>query len=221
MGAERALRPQQRALEWGVVGLLVAAVTLPFLGKAFHIDDVFFHRVTLNVVANPLDPYAGEIDWWHEPGSLFEGDSNPPLLNYYLAPFAAGRAQPEVALHVAMLPFVGLFAAALLVLGRRFTSSPLWVTAFALTSAGVVVSGNVMRDVPAAALATAAVAAVVLGTDRGRARGLALGSLLAGLAILTKYSGLVLLPVIYAYPLLKRRPRLVLWALVPLAMFAA
>ena len=221
MGAEAVPLPTRRALEWCVVVLLAAAVTLPFLGKAFHIDDVFFHRVTLNVVANPLDPYAGEIDWWHKPGSLFQGDSNPPLLNYYLAPFAAGRADPEFALHVAMAPFALLFAAALLVLGRRFTSNPLFVTAFAMTSAGVVVSGNVMRDVPAAALGTAAVAAVVLGSDRGRARLLLLGSLLAGFAILTKYSGLVLLPVIYAYPLLKRRPRFALFALVPLAMFGA
>jgi len=203
------------------VGALAAAVTLPFLGKAFHIDDVFFHHVTLNIVADPLDPYAGEIDWWHQPGSLFMGDSNPPLLNYYLAPFAAGRAEPEFALHVAMAPFALLFAAALLVLGRRFSSNPLLVTAFAMTSAGVVVSGNVMRDVPAAALGTAAVAAVVLGTDRGRARLLLLGSLLAGFGVLTKYSGLVLLPVIYAYPLLKRRPRFALFALVPLTMFGA
>ncbi len=203
-----------------MVGLALA-VTLPFLGKAFHIDDVFFHHVTLNILADPLDPYAGEIDWWHQSMPLFRGDSNPPGLNYYLAPFAAGRANPEFALHVAMAPFVLLFAAALLVLGRRFTSNPLFVTAFAMTSAGVVVSGNVMRDVPAAALGTAAVAAVVLGSDRGRARLVLLGSFLAGLSILTKYSGLVLLPVIYAYPLLKRRPRYALFALVPLALFAA
>ena len=77
-----------------MVALLAAAVTLPFLDKAFHIDDVFFHHVTLNILADPLDPYAGEIDWWHQPMSLFRSDSNPPLLNYYLAPFAAGRAQP-------------------------------------------------------------------------------------------------------------------------------
>jgi hypothetical protein len=221
MSAEAAPARQRGALEWCVVALLAAAVTLPFLDKAFHIDDVFFHHVTLNILADPLDPYAGEIDWWHQPGSLFRGDSNPPLLNYYLAPFAAGRANPEFALHAAMAPFALLFAAALLVLGRRFTSNPLLVTAFAMTSAGVVVSGNVMRDVPAAALGTAAVAAVVLGTDRDRARLLLLGSLLAGFGVLTKYSGLVLLPVIYAYPLLKRRPRFALFALVPLAMFGA
>ena len=156
MGAEVAPARERRALEWCVVVGLALAITLPFLGKAFHIDDVFFHRVTLNILADPLDPYAGEIDWWHQSMPLFRGDSNPPGLNYYLAPFAAGRANPEFALHVAMAPFVLLFAAALLVLGRRFTSNPLFVTAFAMTSAGVVVSGNVMRDVPAAALATAA-----------------------------------------------------------------
>jgi hypothetical protein len=198
----------------------VAAVTLPFLGKAFHIDDPFFHRVTQNIVEDPLDPYAGEIDWWHRPDSVFHSDSNPPLFNYYLAPIAARTETPEFALHSAMVPFYLLLAVSVLALGRRFTASPLWVLLFTMTSAGFIVSGNVMRDVPAAALGTAAVAAMVSGTDSNRHRLLFLGSLLVGMAILTKYSALILLPVIYLYPILKRKPRLVGWAGVPAAMFA-
>ena len=220
MDPEAASSPKERALEWSLVLLLVGAVTLPFLGKAFHIDDTFFHRVTENIVRDPMDPYAGEIDWWHRPASIFQSDSNPPLLNYYLAPFSARTETPEFALHAAMVPFYLLLAVSVLALGRRFTASPGWVLLFTMTSAGFVVSGNVMRDVPAAALGTAAVAAVVLGTDRNHHRLLLLGSLLAGMAILTKYSALVLLPVIYFYPILERKPRLIAWAAVPAAMFA-
>jgi len=216
--AERSRK--ERALEWSLVLLLVGAVTLPFLDKAFHIDDPFFHRVTQNIARDPMDPYAGEIDWWHRPDSIFRSDSNPPLFNYYLAPISARTENPEFASHAAMVPFYLLLAVSLLALGRRFTASPLWVLLFTMTSAGFVVSGNVMRDVPAAALGTAAVAATVSGTDRGHRRQLFLGSALVGMAILTKYSALILLPVIYCYPILKRKPRLVVWAAVPAAMFA-
>jgi hypothetical protein len=89
---------------------------------------------------------------------------------------------------------------------------------FVMSSAGVVVSGNVMRDVPTAALSTAAIACFVHSSDRGRARGLALASFLAGLAIWMKYSAIVLLPLLVLYALLKLRPRHALWALVPVAM---
>ena len=97
----------------------MGAVTLPFLGKAFHIDDTFFHRVTENVVRDPMDPYAGEIDWWHRPAPIFRSDSNPPLLNYYLAPFSARTEAPEFALHAAMVPFYLLLAVSILALGRQ------------------------------------------------------------------------------------------------------
>jgi hypothetical protein len=210
--------PRIPGVEWSALVLLVALLTLPFLGKPFHIDDTFFLRVTENIVANPLDPYAGELDWWDRPLSLFRIDSNPPLLNYYLAPFAAVSNFSEVALHFAMIPFHLLLAAAMLVLGRRFTAHRWWALAFTMTSVGVVVSGNVMRDVPAAAFGAAAIAAMVTGTDRSDRRLLFAGCALAGCAMLTKYSALLVLPILAAYPILQGRWRLCLWILVALAL---
>ena len=145
-----AVRTQRsHAREWVAVLLVAAAITAPFLDKAFHIDDTFFLRVTQNIVADPRDPYAGEIDWWHRSQPIWEGDSNPPLLNYYLAPVFARFGASEIALHSAMALFVLVFAAGIWGLARRFTPSPWWAVGFALSSAGVVASGNIMRDVPA------------------------------------------------------------------------
>jgi hypothetical protein len=220
MDAEGARSLKARGLEWISVVLLVGLVTLPFLDKPFHIDDVIFLRVTENVVADPVNPYAGQIDWWDRPFPIWHLDSNPPFLNYYLAPFAAASDSSELVLHLAMIPFFLLFAAAMLFLARRFTSHPWWALLFVMASAGVVVSGNVMRDIPAAALGTAAVAAVVAGTDRNDRVLLLLGSSLAGLAALTKYSAFVLLLMVVLYPPLKGKPRLLAWAGIPAAMFA-
>lgn len=204
-----------RPFAWAGLLLLTAALTLPFLGKAFHIDDTFYLRVTQNIVDDPRDPYAGEIDWWHRPRPIWEGDSNPPLLNYALAPVLAHFGASEVALHAAMAPFVLAFVIGMWTLARRFTTAPGWTLAFAATSTGIVVSGNIMRDVPAAALATAAIAAFVTGSDRSNRRWLATGSALIGLACLTKYSALVLVPVMYLYAVLHGRFRQLAWAGVP------
>jgi len=87
-----------------------------------------------------------------------------------------------------------------------------------MTSVAVVVSGNVMRDVPAVALGIAAIASVVRGTDRESHRWLFAGTFLAGLAMLTKYSAAVLLPVILLYPILRRKPRLCGWTAVTVAL---
>ena len=58
--------PATRRERWAVVAF-VGLLTLPFLGKSFHIDDTFFLRVTENIVADPLDPYGGTFDWWNRP----------------------------------------------------------------------------------------------------------------------------------------------------------
>jgi hypothetical protein len=199
---------------------LVGALSLPFLNKAFHIDDTYFLRITANVLEDPMDPFAGSIDWWDRPLPVWRLASNPPLLSYYLAPFAAWSDFSERALHAAMIPFLALYALAVFHLARRFSDGSWLALMFALTSAGIVVSSNVMRDVPTAALTTAAVAAVVTGTDRNDGRWVGAGFLLAGLALLTRFTALVILPVLVLPPLLKGRLRLTAWLALPLLMLA-
>ncbi|MFQ5415711.1 MAG: glycosyltransferase family 39 protein [Myxococcota bacterium] len=218
MTPEAARTRPTRGMEWAALLLLVAFVTLPFAGKPFHVDDTFFLRVTEAIVADPLDPYGGELDWWDRPLPLFDIDSNPPGLNYYLAPVASVTNFSELALHLAMIPFFALFAVSVWSLARRFTRHPMWSVAFVMTSAGVVVSGNVMRDIPSAALGVGAVAAAVAGTDRDDRRLWLLGGLLAGTAILTKYSALLLLPLLAAYPILAGKPRHCAWIAVPVGL---
>ena len=212
-----------RGWELAVLLGVVASVTLPFLDKPFHVDDPFILQVTGNILANPLDPFAGVSAWFGSAIPIWQQATNPPLWNYWLAPFAAASDYSEVVLHAAMIPFYLLLGWATLWLGHRFTRAPgsaLWVLLFVMWSAGVVVSGNIMRDIPTAALATAAVALVVDGCDRDRRGRLIAGCLLAGLALLMKYSAVILVPLLALYPLLRGRPRQALWALLPLGLVA-
>ena len=208
-----------RGLEGLGLACLVAAITLPFLDKPFHIDDLYTLQGIENVLRNPLDPIGGMVGWASEPRLLRHFELNPPFLPYFLAPFARIGGTSEILLHAAMIPFYLALAGSLLWLGRRFTGSSWLVLLLVMTSPAVTVSGNLMRDVPATALAVSAIAATIAGTDRGRNALLLLGGVLAGLAMLTKYSSTVLLGLLPLYPVLHASARRALWSSVAFAMF--
>jgi len=196
---------RQRLLWLGVIIALI--VGLPFLAKPFHIDDTVVLAIARNVTHDPLRPFAGSINWFGDPRPIFEETTNPPLVSYYLAPVVARFGFAEVPLHVAMLLFLLILALATAALSRRFAHASAWPVLFVMLSPAVVVSNNVMRDVPLAALSAAAAALFVIGVDR-RSWPLAVaGSLVAGMALLTKYSGAALLPVLALYAILQRRGR--------------
>ncbi len=206
----------RRHLVIAVVCALAAG--LPILNKAITIDDTVVLAVARQITEDPLRPFACEINWHNDPQPMFEATTNPPLLSYVLAPLVAMWGLNEVALHIPMVIFLLIGALAMVALSLRFTPGSLWPLLFVLSTPAVVVSSNLMRDVPAMVLSAASVAAFVWGSDRRDRRLLALGAVLAGSAMLTKYSSLVLFAVLGAYPLLRRRPRDLVWLLIPVAM---
>jgi len=184
---------------------------LPFLGKAYTVDDPTFIRVTENILENPLRPLAGTWNWFGETTGLFFVDTNPPLPSYVLSPFAAAFGFSGVSLHAGMLLFLVLLAFSMASLSRRFAGGSAWPVLFVMLSPAVVVSGNLMRDVPMTAFFAASVALFVAGTDRDRPGLLAAGASLAGCAFLSKYSGALAFGVLAAYPLLRGRFKPLLW----------
>jgi len=207
--------------------LLIAAIAcsllagLPFLNKPLHIDDTFVLAVAEQIAKHPLKPYSADFLWFSDPEPIFNITTNPPLVSYWLAPVVALFGPSEIALHLAMLPFLVLLALATAALSKRFAKSSLWPVFFVVFSPAVIVSTNIMRDVPAAALATGAVAVFVAGTDRERWSFVLAGSALAGLAMVAKYSALIIVPVLALYPLLQRKPRFLAGLLVGVAILGA
>ncbi len=201
--------------------LLVLGLVLPFMDKPVHIDDTFVLHITDQILMTPLNPFGAEIDWFGHMMPIWRATTNPPLVSYWLAPVAAAFGDREVLLHVVLVPFYLLFAWGTFALAGRFLKHPWWPTLFLVLSAPFLVSGNLMRDIPAAGLAVAGMALFVRGVDGESSPRSAAGGALLGLSVLAKYSMGVVLPVAAAYVLLRRRTKMGLWLGLPVLLVGA
>ena len=198
-----------------LLSLLTLGLVLPFAAKPVHIDDTFVLHITQQILRTPFDPFGASIDWFGHLMPIWQATTNPPLVSYWLAPVVAYFGASEIPLHLALIPFYLLFVWGVSSLTRRFLVHPWLPALFLVLSAPFLVSGNLMRDVPAAGLAVAGVAWFVAGIDDDKSRDLMLGGLLLGLSVLAKYSMGVLFPIVGLYALLRHRPKAVLWLGVP------
>jgi len=186
--------------------LAALCITLPFLAKAFHLDDTFFVRLAQEKLTNPLA--IGLADHGYE-GNFFTLylDTHPPLLTSYISLLirSCGGAS-EVGLHLGFIIFPITAGISMFFLGRRFTDSPLLSALLLIATPGfMVMSQSVMTDTPALALWLAAIAAYVYGVDRDNSRLLITSGIFTSLAILTTYQSFSLLPLLFIYALLPRR----------------
>lgn len=210
---------------------LVVATSLPFWGKAFHIDDPFFIAIAENLKEHPLRPFGGAValdDTDHRvfarlrsAPNTFETLSHPPLVPYVIAAVAAvSGGIREVPQHAAFLLFSLAAVWFQYRLARRFTPAPFLPTLLLASCPLFMLGGqSVMTDVPALALFLAGLALFVEGVDSGDARRLLLAGAVAGLAVLTRYVCLGLLPLGALYVLGRRKHPAMAWlALVPFGL---
>ncbi|MBM3253202.1 MAG: phospholipid carrier-dependent glycosyltransferase [Candidatus Omnitrophica bacterium] len=187
--------------------ILFTAYNAFFLNKAFHIDDPFTIAMARAVNRNFLNP----------PPVFF---SNPVLLGYYYGPIIKLFGEREIWLHLFYLPFSLLVIISIVFLGKRFANGSLFPTLFLVsTPAFIVTSQNIMLDIPLFGFFLASLALFIYGTDSGNNRLLALSGILAGAAILTKYSGLMLFPILFIYSLLHKKKRSLFFLVIPVAIF--
>lgn len=205
-------------LQIGVALLLSLAVSLPFLNKPFTIDDTVVLTVAEQILETPLKPLSGTINWFGDEEPMFKTTTNPPLVSYWLAPVLWAFGPQEIPLHLSLLPFYLILALSMVALAWRFERGSIWPMLFVLTSPAIVVSMNLMRDVPAAALMAAAVALFVYGCDRDNWRLQLAGTLVAGLAFWAKYPHAILVIILALYALLYRKWKAMPWLLVTLAL---
>lgn len=199
--------------QFAVCLLLSLLLLLPFLSKAVHIDDPVVLAASERILADPLDPFGGDFDWFGYRLPFWQVTTNPPLLSYYLAPWVSLFGYQEIWLHLAMAPFLAMMAFSMLRLSRHWTDGSWWPVLFLLTSPAVWVSVNLMRDVPATALFMASLVGLLEGSGQGNRKQLLVASLLAGAATLTKYTAAIIFPIWVLYALVRRRGRLLLWAI--------
>jgi 4-amino-4-deoxy-L-arabinose transferase-like glycosyltransferase len=207
-----------------VIVLILGALWLPFVGRAFHIDDPLFIWAAKHIQTHPWDPFGFSVNWYGGDMPMAEVTNNPPLTCYYLAAVGSIAGWSEVTLHLAMfLP--GLAAAlGMFVLARRFCGHPLIATCAGILTPVFAVSGvTVMSDMTMLAFWIFAVVLWLKGLETRSHALLASAGVLIALAALAKYFAIALIPLLLGYALLKER-RVGWWMvhlLIPVLVVAA
>lgn len=198
-----AARPSGRG-RWLLSGavLLLLATTLPFLGKALGIDDPLYVEGARQVLAAPLHPLDGPSFWHERPTTLYHDLYNPPLALYLLAPAVAIGHGAEAPLHLWMIGFAVLALMAAAWTGAALGAPPRLVLLVAVSPLLAVQALSTTTDVPFLLLSLLAWGAAL----RGRA---GLAGALVGLSALTRYAGLLNLPLALLALPPPRRSRLV------------
>jgi 4-amino-4-deoxy-L-arabinose transferase-like glycosyltransferase len=206
-----------------ILAVITVACLLPFINKAYHIDDTLFVWIARNILDKPFDFYGFSVHWGDNMVPMSEVTKNPPIASYYTALAALVAGFGERALHVAFfLPAIG-FTTGVYVLARRFTSMPFQAAlAAAFTPVFFVSATTVMSDVMMLAFWCWAVVFWLRGSERDEPLMMLFASVLIALSALTKYFGVSLIPLLAVYSLLKGYSirRWAPWMAVPIAILA-
>jgi 4-amino-4-deoxy-L-arabinose transferase-like glycosyltransferase len=182
------------------------ACLLPFLGKAFHIDDPLFIWTARHVVSEPFNFYNFNVNWSGREEAMSTAMQNPPLAAYYLALVGVLLGWSEIALHAGFL-----LPALALVLGthrlaRRFCAHPLAAALATLaTPVFLVSSTSVMCDTMMVAFWVWALIFWTEGMAENKPVKLWISALLIAASGLTKYFGFALVPLVAAFSVAERR----------------
>jgi len=179
---------------------LLACCLLPFLNKAFHIDDPSFVGMARHIQEYPLDYYGFYMQF--SPPVI----TNPPLIAYLIAIPGSIFGYSEFALHTFfILPAMAVVWGTWL-LASDMSVDP-FVSALATICAPVFIlsSTTVMCDVPMLAFWVFAIFFWRKGIREGRRGMLAASSLMITLCVLTKYMGICLVPLLLAYTIAEKR----------------
>jgi tetratricopeptide (TPR) repeat protein len=208
-----------RPIAWLV--LLVVACLLPFVNRAFHIDDPLFLWTAQHLRIAPGDCYGFNVNWFGLEMPMTDANCNPPLMSVLIALASCLVGWSEVTLHLifllsALAATLGTFQLAKSYCARPALAASLTV----LTPCFLLCSTSLMCDTTMLAFWIWSLVLWERALSKGEFGNFASAGLLAGLCILTKYSGLSLLPLLAASALLKER-KIGRWAfalIIPLAM---
>jgi 4-amino-4-deoxy-L-arabinose transferase-like glycosyltransferase len=185
---------------------LVCACLAPFANKSFHIDDTLFLRAAEQIQHHPLDFYGFKMNWYGATRPMVENFDNPPLACYYIALVTAIVGWGEPGLHLGFLLPALAAAWGIFLLARRHSTQPLLAAAVAvLTPVFLISATTLMCDVLLLAFWVWAIVFFEEGLAEHRCAPFFASGVLAGLAFLTKFTGLALLPLLTAYGLISQR----------------
>jgi len=215
----------QRATDWAVrhpflfIGLLLLACEGPFLDKAVHIDDALFMWTAEQIQHHPGNFYGFDVNWVGRTIPMAVENCNPPATAYLFAGVAAVLGWREIYLHAAMLLVTFAAASGTFHLARQWCAHPLSATLLAISLPAFMVSAaTLMCDLPMLALWLWCLVCWQRGLQRDQTIYYLAAGLLGGLAVLTKYSAITLLPLLPIMGFLEKRKAgwWLVWLLVPI-----
>jgi len=186
--------------------LLVAATLGPLLAKPFNIDDPLFIWLARHVRTHPVNFFDFQVNWYGFVSPMWAVTENPPGAGYYYALAGTLFGWDEVGLHLGTL-----LAAVAVILGTyrlalRLCAQPLFAACVVLfTPVFLVSASTVMCDVLLLAFWVWAVVLWVEGVENNQPAKTVAAAALVTLAILTKYFGVALVPLLAAHGLAQKR----------------
>ncbi len=206
--------------QWILILVLAGGWTALNVPKPPHIDDAAYAYNARRLAEQPLDPYGFAILWYDVPEPANEVLA-PPVFpaSWALAVRLCGDRAWLCKGFLFGWPLLCTWALACLL--RRFArglEAPLLL--MSVFSPALLPSLNLMLDVPALALVLTAVELFLRGCEHDSLAHAVGAAIIAGLAMQTKYTGLLAPAVMTAAACLYRRWRLILPAmLIPAGMF--
>lgn len=202
------------ASERAILAAVQLAVLAPFLDKPVHLDDAFFLAIARHIQSAPLDPFGFDYNWSGTPASVWQEMKNPPAVFYWQALLLQLGGEGGRWLHAAFWLFPLCASQATYELARRVTREPLYPALLLVVCPAYWVSAtSLMIDVPLVAAMTLALLCLLIALERDALGwpgwlGWRLGAgIAAAFAVLAKYFGLAILPLLAALIGLRGRGR--------------
>jgi hypothetical protein len=176
--------------------ILSTLLLLPFLGKAFTIDDPVFLAEARHALTDPLHPSAFEMAWNLRSERVSAIVPTGPVMAWLLVPAVLSPCPEEVA-HALQIGMLWIAILATVGLALRLGVPPAWASAAGLllgvTPSVLGMAGTAMPDLPAMALGAAGLYHLLAWRQDRRWRHCAAAACLLGLAPLAR-TQLALLP---------------------------
>ena len=188
--------------------LLTFILTIPFINKPFHIDGPAFIIPYKAIYIDPFNPYGFREMFQGEQIEFFKSMPHPPFTSYFIALIIyLSGGMSEIAIHSSFLIFTFTAVISMYFISRTITENPLIPTILLLiTPAFMVESSQVTSDMPFLSFLLLSIAAYIYGIKYGNKYLIVVSVIFSNLLIITRYVGLLVLPLMFIYSLTKGVP---------------
>ena len=191
----------------GLLVLVVLATGLPFVRRAYFVDDYYFVTMAKGILQHPWRPYdfksddagIGNVAWerGQKPRMV-----NPPVFHYFLAGVIRLFGDARWKLRSASLLFSLIAVVSMYFLGKRWTDDPLTPVLFmAVCPVYWLTSYSLLIDSALVAFLLVSLLVFVAGQERRSAAWILSSGILMGLTMEIKYFGVIVVPIALSWQL--------------------